>query len=577
MNEEEKLEFEDQEEEQPIEIPPKERRVYSDKADRSIFELYRQYQKGNLDLQPGFQRLQVWDNSKSSRLIESVLLEVPIPVIYLSEESDGKYSVIDGQQRLNAFFKFLENNLRLSGLTILVELNGKRFQDIPKNLQDKFENATIRIIEIRKESDPDVKFEIFERLNTGSVQLNAQELRNCIYRGRYNELLKELSGNKDFQFLLGLKEPHNRMQDRELILRFFAFYHNTYLKYTPPMKRFLNKEMEKHRNLNEAEENELRNVFKKSVRLSKTVFGDKAFHRFVAGSKEDPNGCYERKMNKGLFDIIMFGFTMYDENQIIPNSDAIREELLWMMTHEEEFINAISGSGTDSKEKTLTRFDKWLSALKEIVGIPVTEPRTFSYQYKKQLWESNSTCARCKQRIQIIDDAEVDHIEQYWRGGKTIPLNARLTHRYCNRSRPRDDIQLDSGEKVDITASAIHISQRRSKAKYPRVVSKGEKTPRQAFRIPILEALVELGGKGKTDEILEKVERKMKHILKSVDYEKLPSGVMIRWQNTAQWERYIMVQDGLLRSDSPKGIWEITEKGRKFLENSKRQKATNSA
>jgi len=233
MNEEEKLEFEDQEEEQPIEVLSKERRVYSDKADRSIFELYRQYQKGNLDLQPEFQRLQVWDNSKSSRLIESVLLEVPIPVIYLSEESDCKYSVIDGQQRLNAFFKFLENNLRLSGLTILAELNGKRFQDLPKNLQDKFENATIRIIEIRKESDPDVKFEIFERLNTGSVQLNAQELRNCIYRGRYNELLKELSGTKDFQFLLGLEKPHNRMQDRELILRFFAFYHNTYLKYTP--------------------------------------------------------------------------------------------------------------------------------------------------------------------------------------------------------------------------------------------------------------------------------------------------------------------------------------------------------
>jgi len=569
MNEEEKLEFEDQEEEQPIEIPPKERRVYSDKRDRSIFELYRQYQKGNLELRPEFQRLQVWDNSKSSRLIESVLLEVPIPVIYLSEESDSKYSVIDGQQRLNAFIKFLGNNLRLSGLTILAELNGKRFQDLPKNLQDKFENATIRIIEIRKESDPDVKFEIFERLNTGAVQLNAQELRNCIYRGRYNELLKELSGNKDFQFLLGLKEPHNRMQDRELILRFFAFYHNTYLKYTPPMKRFLNKEMEKYRDLYDAEENKLRNVFKKSVRLSKIVFGDKAFHRFVTGSKEDPNGCYERKMNKGLFDIILFGFTMYDENQIIPNSDAIREELLWMMTHKEDFINAISGSGTDSKEKTLTRFDKWLSALKEIVGIPVTEPRTFSYQYKKQLWESNSTCARCGQRIQIIDDAEVDHVEQYWRGGKTIPSNARLTHRYCNRSRPRDDIQLDTGEKVDITASAIHISQRRSKAKYPRVLSKGEKTPRQAFRIPILEALVELSGKGKTDEILEKVERKMKHILKSVDYEKVPSGVMIRWQNTARWERYIMVQDGLLRSDSPKGIWEITEKGRKFLENSK--------
>ena len=151
MTEEEKLEFEDLEEEQPTEILPKERRVYSDKPDRSIFELYRQYQKGNLELRPEFQRLQVWDNTKSSRLIESVLLEVPIPVIYLNENLDSKYSVIDGQQRLNAFIKFLENDLMLKGLTILTELNGKKFQDIPKNLQDKFENATIRIIEIRKD------------------------------------------------------------------------------------------------------------------------------------------------------------------------------------------------------------------------------------------------------------------------------------------------------------------------------------------------------------------------------------------------------------------------------------------
>lgn len=148
---EDKLEFEEQEEEQPTEILPKERRLYSDKPDRSIFELYRQYQKGNLELQPEFQRLQVWDNSKSGRLIESVLLEVPIPLIYLSEESDSKYSVIDGQQRLHAFITFLKNDLMLRGLRILIELNGKKFQDIPKNLQDKFENATIRIIEIRKE------------------------------------------------------------------------------------------------------------------------------------------------------------------------------------------------------------------------------------------------------------------------------------------------------------------------------------------------------------------------------------------------------------------------------------------
>jgi hypothetical protein len=555
---EEKLEFEDQEDEYTIETPSTARRVYSEKRDRSIYELYRQYQKGNLQLQPEFQRLQVWDNTKSSRLIESVFLEIPIPIVYLSEESDNKYLVIDGQQRLNAFFKFLENKLKLNGLTILTELNGKRFQDLPQNLQDKFENATISIIEIRKESNPDVKFEIFERLNTGSVQLNPQELRNCIYRGNYNKMLKELSEDKDFQFLLGLDAPHARMLDRELILRFFAFYHNNYLNYAPPMKRFLNREMEKYRNVDKTEEDKLRHVFKKSIRLTKVVFGDRAFHRFIPGSGKDPNGYYERKLNKGLFDIIMNGFAIYNENQVIPNSDSIREELIWMMSHDYEFIDAISGSGTDSKEKVIKRFNKWLSSLEKIIGIPKTEPRTFSLEYKKRLWESNPTCAICGQKIHLLDDAEIDHIEQYWYGGKTIPSNARLTHRYCNRSRPRVT------DRFDMRG----LPKKR--------ISKNSKTPCNAFRVPILEALIELGGKGKVSEILEKVKMKMRFELKPIDYERLNSGA-IRWVNTAQWERYLMIQEGLLKTDSPRGIWEITEKGKQFLEQIKRLSSDNNS
>lgn len=554
---EEELEFEEQEEEQPTEILPKERRLYSDKPDRSIFELYRQYQKGNLELQPEFQRLHVWDNSKSSRLIESVLLEVPIPVIYLSEESDSKYSVIDGQQRLNAFIKFLENSLRLSGLRILTEQNGKKFQDIPKILQDKFENATIRIIEIRKESHPDVKFEIFERLNTGAVQLNAQELRNCIYRGKYNALLKELSEDKDFQFLLGIKGLHSRMQDRELILRFFAFYHNTHLKYTPSMKHFLNKEMEQYRNLNEAEEKELRKIFKKSARLSKTVFGDKAFIRFSGGSVKDSNGYWEKKRNKGLFDIIMFDFTMYEENQIVPNSDTIKEELLWLMTHDEVFIDSISGSGTDNKEKTITRFDKWRSALKEIVGINRVEPRNFSLQYKKQLYETDATCAICGQKIHLLDDAEVDHIEQYWRGGKTIPSNARLSHRYCNRARSRNDGMQKVSDIVNPPIRKTKITRTRGAI------------PQKEYRLPILETLLEKGGKTTQSEVFEIIGQKMGTAFNNLDLEVLSDGYTLRWQKNVAFARFRMSKEGILKHDSPRGIWEISEKGRKFWEDNK--------
>ena len=139
--------------------------------------------------------------------------------------------------------------------------------------------------------------------------------------------------------------------------------------------------------------------------------------------------------NVGLLEIIMFGFSRYTKNQIIPLSDVIREELLYMMSSDKEFIDSVSGSGTTSTAKVTTRFKKWLDALEKIVGMPKTEPRSFSWELKKQLYEQNPVCAICGNKIMLIDDAAIDHIEHYWRGGKTIPSNARLVHRYCNLKR----------------------------------------------------------------------------------------------------------------------------------------------
>ncbi|MBC8484808.1 MAG: DUF262 domain-containing protein [Bacteroidetes bacterium] len=556
----EELEFEEKEEEEPTQILPKERRVYSDKTDRSIFELYRQYQKGNLELHPEFQRLQVWDNRKSSRLIESVLMEVPIPVIYLSEESDEKYSVIDGQQRLNAFFIFFENKLRLRGLMVLPDLNGKKYHELLKNLQNKFENATIRIIVIRKESQVDVKFEIFERLNTGAVQLNAQELRNCIYRGRYNELLKDLSTDKDFLSLLGLKGPHHRMQDRELILRFFAFFHNTHLKYTPSMKHFLNKEMERYINLLNNEDNELRKIFKKSVILSKTVFGDKAFRRFVSGSGKDPNGYWEtRKINKGLFDVIMFGFTMYEKNQIIPNSDSIREELLWLMTSS-PFIDSISGSGTDSKIKIQQKFEVWLNSLRRVIGYPEKEPRNYTLNLKKQLWESNPTCAICGQRIHLIDDAEIDHIEQYWRGGKTIPTNSRLTHRYCNRSRSLDDTYGIVGKKSLVYPRPM----RKPRTEHPKP---DEKITQDQLIPVIIKVLGKFRGKATKQQVEENINDLFYKEYEDSYYQETVGHGVPRWKHNIAWSKERAKHQGLIKpaSESGRGYWELTQEGEKYF------------
>ncbi len=435
----EELILEETTEELPIDIPVEKRRVYADKSDRSIFELFRKFQRGDLVLAPEFQRLYVWDDKKGSLLIESVLLEVPIPLIYLAEQDDGKFTVIDGQQRLRSFFRFLNNDFKLRGLSVLEELNGKFFKDLNKTDQRKIEDSTLRIIEIRKESHPDVKFEIFERLNVGAVKLNDQELRNCIYRGKYNDLIKELAEDKDFLSLLGLTNPHKRMHDRELVLHFLAFYNQTYLKYKPPMKQFLNKEMIENKHISDEKIRELRRIFKETVSLVKSVFGDRAFRRFIPGDKRDPNGRWEiRKINVGLFEIIMFGFSRYSKPQIISLGDIIREELLYMMSSDQEFIDSISGTGTTNITKVNIRFKKWLDVLEKLVGMPKQEPRYFSWQLKKQLYEQNPVCALCNNKIMLIDDAVIDHIEHYWRGGKTIPSNARLSHRYCNQKRGGD-------------------------------------------------------------------------------------------------------------------------------------------
>ena len=189
-------------------------------------------------------------------MVESILLNVPFPSIYTSQEEDSSEIVIDGQQRLISLFSFMDekfpndqNKFKLHGLQVLKELNNKSFKELDRNLQKAFEKYGIQTIVITKDSDIDVKFEIFERLNTGSVKLNDQELRNCIYRGKYNDFIKELSNVEDFQFVLNSPLLSERMLDCELISRFFAFLNNTYLNYKPPMKQFLNNEIRLNRDL----------------------------------------------------------------------------------------------------------------------------------------------------------------------------------------------------------------------------------------------------------------------------------------------------------------------------------------
>jgi hypothetical protein len=421
------------------------RNVYTDQGDPEIESLHGKYKRGRLVVQPDFQRQFVWDEKKSSRLIESTLLDIPLPVIYLSEEKDGKEYVIDGQQRLTSFFSFIDGkfpdgkDFKLNGLKVFSEINRKSFKELDDLMQDKIWYYKIRTITFKKSSDVDLKFEIFERLNTGAVSLNDQELRNCVYRGRYNDLLKDLSVDSDFVFLVGLKKPDRRMKDVELVFRFAAFYHSTYLKYKPPIRKFLNDEMESRRNISENDAKKLKTAFKNAVMVVRTLLDKDAFKRFYRGEKKRPNGYWEsKKFNASLYDILMYSFAREDRNKVYQNLDAIREGLIFLMTEDQDFIDSIELS-TSSVQAVTVRFDKWREMLKSIIGIAQKEPRCFSYKLKQELYSDDPTRSICNQKIRSIDDAAIDHIEQYWMGGKTIPKNARLTHRYCNWARSRKE------------------------------------------------------------------------------------------------------------------------------------------
>jgi len=276
-------------------------------------------------------------------------------------------------------------------------------------------------------------------LNTGSVPLNEMELRNCVFYGPYMDLLKELADEDDFKQLVGFKGSDTRMRNIELVLRFAAFYHASYLKYQSPMKKFLNDDMLRYREISNTDANKLRQVFKRAVKVVKSLFGANAFHRLYRGDATNPDGVWEtKKFNASLYDVLMGVFAERDENQVYAALDAVREGLLDLMTTNQDFVEAILLS-TSAQKMIRRRFDLASHCVDATLSAYPQQTRLFTAQFKQQLFDANPTCEICHQRIQQIDDAAVDHIEQYWRGGQTIPENARLAHRYCNMARPRND------------------------------------------------------------------------------------------------------------------------------------------
>ncbi|GAA4701418.1 DUF262 domain-containing protein [Kocuria gwangalliensis] len=271
------------------------RKLVTQPYDYSIRQLVDEIERGGIRLDVTYQRQYVWDDGKASRLIESLLLNVPIPVVYIAEDDDFSFEVIDGLQRLTTLKRFLADEFPLTGITVLKEIKGKKYNELSPRDQRRLANRTIRCIAITMDSHPDIKFDVFERLNTNVAVLTAQEIRNCVYRGPFNDSIKELGDYDQLNHLVG-SSGRRRMVPAELVLRFFALK-DQLNDYRPPLSQFINKYMRDRRRL-ALTEDEIA-LFKDCVNTAVDTFGERAFQ------VPDRNGITHNTVHKALFDAVM--------------------------------------------------------------------------------------------------------------------------------------------------------------------------------------------------------------------------------------------------------------------------------
>lgn len=276
-----------------------------------------------IDLAPEYQRRFRWDPVRQSKLIESLLMNVPVPPIFLNEDTYGQYSVIDGKQRLNSIHEFMRGRLRLSGLEIFSDINGATFDDLPLKLQTVVKTRpTLRVIIILRQSDEDVKFEVFQRLNTGGVRLNPQEIRNSTCTGTLNNLIIDLSVNKGFHRLLGIKNKeksaiYQEMRDAEFVLRYFTF-RDTWQSFKGGMRRCMDRYMATNRHLSDTDIDLMRGDFLNTLNVVEAGFGPHAFHRW-----QPERGQWRQQVLASLYDAQMFACRGLDSQLVQAKQDEI--------------------------------------------------------------------------------------------------------------------------------------------------------------------------------------------------------------------------------------------------------------
>jgi hypothetical protein len=326
---------------------------------------------GYMDLRPFYQRRNRWDKKKQSQLIESFLINIPVPPIILYEKKYNVYEVMDGQQRITALKDFYENHLQLIGLELWPELNGRTYNELPGNIKagiDRRSISTIVLITESTSSPEDALFLkqlAFARINTGGVALSRQEIRNCSFYGQFNQLLLELATNPIFKeaWNIPINEEeiqknnlYKKMEDVELILRFFALRNTD--KFSSGMEGFLDLYMMKSLSFSAQDIELLKDIFIKTIKLSHQIYGEKLFKPF------DPqSNTWKDRAYKAYYDAVMVGFSRHlaDSDTLLERKLTVIEKTKTLFIEDQSKLFTGGGKTKTDIQERIRLFDDMLS------------------------------------------------------------------------------------------------------------------------------------------------------------------------------------------------------------------------
>lgn len=341
-----------------------------------------QLRKGNIFLDPDFQRRDAWTVQRKSQYIESLILGIPTPQIILAERKErrGSYIVIDGKQRLLSLRQFSAKAndgefapFKLKGLQMRPDLNDQSYEDIAQDLflssAPDFENATIRTVVIKSWPSEEFLYEVFLRINSGSVQLSPQELRQALHPGPFTTRLNQyVIESNVLREMLGLRHPDFRMRDNEITLRYIAFklFLNSYNGNLKAILDNTTKALNIDWKNSEETVNSLFDSMEQSIIISREIFEKDAFKKW--------NGFYyESRINRAIFDVVAYYFSFSDiASRALQNKDRVVLAYKEICT-DWEFSTAVSGT-TKSLDSVQTRFRKWAHKLGDALNNEIHSP-----------------------------------------------------------------------------------------------------------------------------------------------------------------------------------------------------------